>query len=214
MKITFRLVDSDSDIQKQILNLLKDTMDKAFKQSLPKIKHRVKQEVKDAIVTEPEYQSLIGGKLKYEFGIPSSQKIESIIDIWINNITINYSGIKIGGRGLSGSLSLGMIRSSYDDVLANDGATVVDSQSGAVLPWLEWLLLYGGKIIVRDYKVQIAPNSRSRTGMAIMVQSGGSNWRVPPEFAGTASNNWITRALDKIDSKITDILEEELEKAI
>jgi hypothetical protein len=214
MKVSFNLVDSDSVIQKQILDLLRNNMDIAFKKALPKIKDRIKKEVRDALTAEPEYQSLISGKLKYEFGISSNQKIESIIDIWINNIMVNYTGIKSGTRGLNGSLSLNMIKSSYDDVLANDGAVVIDSSSGAVLPWLEWLLLYGGKIIVRDYRVQIGPNARSRTGMAIMVQSSGNNWRVPPEFAGTASNNWVTRALDKIDNKISNILETELEKAI
>jgi hypothetical protein len=82
------------------------------------------------------------------------------------------------------------------------------------LPWLEWLLLYGGKIIVRDYRVKMGSNNRSRTGMAVMVESSGSNWRVPTEFAGTSNNNWVTRAINKIDNKILDILETELEKSL
>ncbi|MEX0598519.1 MAG: hypothetical protein WD512_18700, partial [Candidatus Paceibacterota bacterium] len=101
MQIAFSLLDSDSVIQKQILDLLRDNMDSAFKKSLPNIKNKIKKEVRDALITEPEYQSLISGKLKYEFGIPTSEKIQSIIDIWVNNITVNYSGIKSGSRGLN-----------------------------------------------------------------------------------------------------------------
>jgi len=212
MRLSFNLLDSNSTISKEIINALKDIVDSSLKKVLPPIKNRIQQELRSALMAEPEYQSLVSGKLKYEFGIPSSDKIQNIIDIWINNIIVNYSGVKTSMNGISAKLSLDMIKSSYDDVLANDGAIVIDSKSGAVLPWLEWLLLYGGKIIVRDYRVKMGSNPRSRTGMAIMVESKGNNWRVPPEFAGTSSNNWITRAIDKLDPKILNIMEEELER--
>lgn len=214
MKFTFNLIDSNSTIQKEILYSIRDTLDMSIKKSLPSIKNNIKQIVKEALTNEPEYQSLVSGKLKYEFGIPSSQQVNNIIDLWINNILVNYNGIKVSARGLNGTLSLDMIKSSYDDVLANDNAIVIDSVSGVALPWLEWLLLYGGKIIVRDYRVKMGSNNRSRTGMAVMVESSGSNWRVPTEFAGTSNNNWVTRAINKIDNKILDILETELEKSL
>lgn len=214
MKISLKLLDSDASIKQQILSNLRDVMDSIFKKALPAIKTRMRNEVRSGLISEPEYQSLISGKLKYEFGISSNQLVNNIIDLWSNNISINYSGIKISGSGLVGSLSLGMIESSYNDVLASDAAIIIDSVSGVSLPWLEWLLLYGGKIIVKDYRVQIGSNPRSRSGMAIMVESKGSNWRVPPEFAGTMSNNWVTRAVEKLDTKITTILYEEVEKLL
>lgn len=214
MKVSFKLLDSSSDIQKNILDILQDTMDKTFKKALPIIKTQIKTEVKNALVSEPEYQSLISGQLKYEFGLPSSDRVNNIIDLWVNNIVVNYSGIQKSSSGLKGNLSLSMIEDSYNDVLANDAAIIIDGLSGAVLPWLEWLLLYGGKIIVRNYRVQFGSNQRSRSGGAIMVESTGSNWRVPPQFAGSSSNNWVTRALSKIDDKIITILEQSLESAI
>lgn len=214
MRLSFNLLDSDSDIKREILNSLRIEIDSLFKKVLPSIKDKIRYEVKAALVSEPEYQSLISGQLKYEFGIPTSQQVNNIIDIWINNISVDYSGVKTNNMGLAASLSLNMIESSYNDVLASEGAIVIDNLSGAALPWLEWLLLFGGKIIVRNYRVKLGPNSRSRTGNAIMIESSGNNWRVPPEFAGTSSNNWVTRALSKVDSKIIDILEKSLESAI
>lgn len=214
MRLSFNLIDSDSDIKREILNLLRIEVDSIFKKALPLIKDRIKSEVKAALVSEPEYQSLISGQLKYEFGIPASQQVNNIIDIWVNNIVVNYSGVKTSNLGLNANLSLNMIESSYNDVLASEGAIVIDNLSGAALPWLEWLLVFGGKIIVRNYRVKLGANARSRTGNAIMVESSGSNWRVPPEFAGTPSNNWVTRALSKIDDKIINILEKSLESAI
>ena len=47
----------------------------------------------------------------------------------------------------------------------------------------------------------MGPNKFSRSGMALMVESN-KNWRVPSEFAGSPSNNWASRALDKIEDKI------------
>lgn len=214
MKLSLNLIESDSVIRSKILNSIRDAMDQSMKICLNKIKNKIPLEVKDALISEPEYLSLVGGKLKYEMGIPAKSYVDNIIDIWISNIVVSYTGLTVGPQGVKGSIKLDMIKSSYEDVLSGDGAVIMDSVSGAALPWLEWLLLYGGKIIVRNYRVQFGPNNRSRTGMAIMVESNNSNWRVPPEFAGTSNNNWATRALQRVDNKILNILQEEFEASI
>jgi hypothetical protein len=214
MKISLKLLESDDEINRRILNALVLEIDSIFKKSIKPIRTKIIEEVKKALMSEPEYQSLISGQLKYEFGIPVSSKVNDIIEIWSSNINIEYKPIKINSRGLSGGFLLNMIRDNFDDVLGNESAIVVDSVSGITLPWLEWLLLYGGKIIVKNYKVRMGSNRNSRTGMAIMVESEGNNWRVPPEFAGTLTNNWVTRAINKLDNKIISILESELEKSI
>jgi len=214
MKISLSLIESDSVIRAKILNAIKETMDPIMKTCLNKIKYKIPPEIKNALMAEPEYSSLIGGKLKYEMGIPAKNYVDNIINIWVSNISISYTGLTTGSSGVSGSITLDMIRSSYDDVLSSGDALIVDSLSGATIPWLEWLLLYGGKIIVKNYRVQLGPNNRSRTGMAIMVESNNTGWRVPPEFAGTVSNNWVTRALQRVDNKILDILQREFEESI
>ncbi|NCA31122.1 MAG: hypothetical protein EBS93_10465 [Chitinophagia bacterium] len=94
----------------------------------------------------------------------------------------------------------------YADVLSSDDALVIDNLRGYNLPWLEWLLLEGNKIIVRKQQVEFGPNIASRTGNAIMRPSNKS-WRVPSEFAGTITNNWITRAIDNSESQIYDLLD-------
>jgi hypothetical protein len=69
--------------------------------------------------------------------------------------------------------------------------------------------LDGAKILVRQHEVKIGPSRYSRTGMALMVESK-KNWRVPSEFSGTISNNWITRALENVDKEISDIIKNEI----
>ena len=66
----------------------------------------------------------------------------------------------------------------------------------------------------KDYEVLLGPNPRSRTGMAIMVSSN-SDYRLPAKFAGTESNNWVYRAISKIDdSTMQNIVQKALEKNI
>jgi hypothetical protein len=81
----------------------------------------------------------------------------------------------------------------------------VITEKGQQLPWLKWLLFEGTSSIVKDYDVKFGPNTKSRTGEAIMVQTNRS-WRVPPEFAGTIADNWFTRAIDSIDDSIETII--------
>jgi len=214
MRITAKILESDSYIRNQILTSIKEHMEQVFKKAVPALSKSIPQVVYKVIVDEPEYQSLLSGKLKYEFGIPSSaQKVNDIIDIWTKNIVINATPITMSSSGLKGGFNINMIKDNYEDVLTSDSALVTDSMSQAVLPWLEWLLLYGDKIIVRNYEVVVGPSPYSRTGLAIMKPSK-QNWRVPPEFAGTKNSNWITRALEKLDSSIPDLIQKEIENQI
>jgi hypothetical protein len=214
MQLSFKLLNSNSDINKKILTAIKDHLDGVFLKSIKPIQDRIRILIKDALTSEPEYQSLISGQLKYEFGIPTSQQVDDIINLWIQNIKVDYDPPLARTSSITGGFSLSAIRDDYSDVISSQAASVIDNKSGAVLPWLEWLLLYGGKIIVRNYTVRLGPNPRSRTGMAVMVESNGNNWRVPPQFAGTSNNNWVTRALGKIDDRILDAIQLEIEKRL
>jgi hypothetical protein len=214
MKFSLNLIESDSDIKNKILIEIRNHVQQAMVKSIPSIRQLIPSKIKDVLMAEPEYQSLINGKLKGEFGLPNAlQKVNDVIDIWTKNVRITANPVTISGSKIKGGFKLDMIDSSYNDVLANDGAIVIDGTSGVVLPWLEWLLLYGNKIIVKNYEVQVGANPRSRSGMAIMVPSK-NNWRVPPEFAGTTTNNWVTRALSRLDDSILDIIQKEIEKHI
>ena len=214
MNINIKLLDSNSDIENKILASVLKIIQQAFNKSVEPLRKQISDEVYKAITSEPEYQSLLSGKLQYEFGIPDvSSKVNSIISIWTNNITINTTPITMSSSGLKGGFSINMIKDNYEDVLSSSDAVVVDQLKSTTLPWLEWLLLYGGKIIVRNYEVEIGSNPRSRTGLAIMKPSS-SSWRVPPEFAGTRNNNWVTRSLFKLDSIIPNLIQKEIEKNI
>ena len=214
MNFSLKLVNSDSDIRRQILSALKSQVQAALNKSKNDMTSQISVLVKQFIKAEPEYQQLLGGELRYQLGIPNPSVVNEIVDIWSNNIKIINNRISSTSSGLRGGFSINMIKSDYSDVLSASAATITDSGTGSRVPWLEWLLLRGGDVLVKDYEIQIGPNPRSRTGMAIMVSSN-SDYRLPAKFAGTESNNWVYRAISKIDdSTMQNIVQKALEKNI
>lgn len=214
MKFSLKLLDTDKSISDRILSALKTQVSLAFNKSKNSIVQKIKPTIRDLIKAEPEYGSLISGQLKYELGVPDASIVDQIVEIWVNNVNVVNNPIKISGNKLVGGFRIEMIEGDYSDVLSSAGATITDSNTGSLVPWLEWLLLRGGKILVKDYEVQMGPNPRSRTGMAIMVSSK-QDYRIPTKFVGIESNNWVYRAISKLDdTTIQNIMQSELEKNI
>lgn len=212
MKFSLKLLNSDADISKKILSELKFKINNVFLKAKQSIIQNIKPVVNNAIKSEPEYTSLISGQLKYELGIASPEIVEKIVDIWTNNINVVNKPIKISNNKLIGGFSINMIQSDYADVLSSSDAVITDANTGSLVPWLEWLLIRGGDILIADYQVKLGPNPRSRTGMAVMVSSN-ENYRIPSQFAGTENNNWVYRGISKIeDSTIQNIIQNALEK--
>jgi hypothetical protein len=102
------------------------------------------------------------------------------------------------------TLQLKLINSNYSKILALPGAKFVSiGKSKELITWLEWLLLKGNQVIFGEYSVQYGNyNSKafSRSGEAIMVKTG--SFRIPPAWSGTATNNFIVRALSGIEKII------------
>jgi hypothetical protein len=205
MKLSFDIIESNGEIQQNILKALlpdcKDYMNNAIniiKKELPSI-------VFNAISNTPEYLSLISGKLKFEFGISDADiKVTNLLETWSKNIIYNYSPPSITGNRIKSSFSANAIKADFSDVLGSDDAKVQDI-GGYELPWLRWLLLEGNAVLVRKHDVLLGPNTRSRTGFAIMTNSN-KDWSVPSEFAGTQSDNWITRAIENARPDIDNLL--------
>jgi hypothetical protein len=207
-------MESDAQIRTKILQSITDYIKPKFIIATQNLSNVLPGIVANAIRSQPEYQSLLNGALKFELGVPdAANRVSSIIDIWSSNIRVNYGNIKQTGIGLSATFSVDMIKEDYSDILSSEAAIVTDQLSGIVIPWLQWLLLDGGKILVKNYSVKFGPNNRSRTQYAIMVESD-QNWRVPPEFAGTQKNNWITRSLENVNDEIINLMIQELERVL
>lgn len=206
MQFNLNILESDKQIKDFILQNIKETLSKTINSAIPKIIDSVKLIVKSALMAEPEYSSLVGGTLKAEFGIYDSNAAEKIIDALTNTLNIRQEKLTISSNGIKGGFSLTMMKSdNMDGIIYTDIASVVDVERGYSLPWLKWLLYENNNPIVRKYSVDYTSNPKSRSGMAIMVPSS-TNWRVPPLYAGSITNNWTTRAISRTEKQIYDTI--------
>lgn len=210
MKFKLKLIETDKQIKDRIMKVLQPEMAKFIKSTVPKLKNKIVPMLSTAIVSSPEYESILNGKLKYEFGIPDSYlRLENLLSIWLNNINIEYNPPNISTNFVRTSVSISLVKSDFSDVLGSDYAQVIDSKRGYGLFWLEWLLLDGTKTIVKNQEVVLGPSNNSRTGFALMKDSD-NDWSVPNEYAGTIQDNWITRAITTIEPDIYQALKESL----
>lgn len=207
MNFTLKLVESNSAISQKIIDALLPQVRDFMVDSINKLKKELPPVIKSIVINTPEYESILNGKLKYEFGLPdSSSKLAGLLDLWSTNLSYSFKPPKKSKTQIVSNISVSAIKIDFSDVLYSDYAIMYDGLRGYALPWLEWLLLEGNKSIIRNYEVKFGSNRYSRTGNAIMKTSSAS-WSVPSEFAGTISDNWITRAIDGAENEINDLLD-------
>ena len=213
MRISANIVETNDEINTMILEIMADHINDTLNIAMPKITTEIKELVALSLREEPEYQSLLSGRLKAEFGLSDTNMVDNIIDKLVSTIDVSRSRISYNKIGLVGGFTITMMKSDdMNGLIFTDIASVI-SNNGQHLPWLQWLLLEGNNAIVKNFDVKMGSYSQSRSGMAIMVSSR-DNWRVPPEFVGTISNNWTTRAIDRIEDKIYTLIQDIIEALI
>jgi len=204
MRFTFSIKENKQEIQNKILKALLPDCKKFMNSAIGVIKTDLPGLLYTSLTNRPEYFSLISGNLRLELGIPdASSKVQSIINIWISNIEYDYSKPTISGGKIISSFSAKFVKTDFSDVISSEEAYVIDGEYN--LPWLKWLLLDGSATIVPRHDVVFGPNPNSRTGDAVMRPSS-KGWGVPSDYAGTASDNWITRAIADSQSDIEQLL--------
>ena len=204
MKFTVDVKENATKISKDIANIILAQMQKSFRLATDNISKQLPTVVLNGIKAQPEYNALRSGDLMYEFGLVNpASKVDAILDVWASNIEILYLPPKLQGYQVVAVYDIGMIKSDYNDVLSLPSAQQVIKDGS--LPWLEWLLIRGGDVLVPNYSVQLGPSDYSRTGGAIMVE-GSKDYRVDARYAGDIGNNWITRTATSIDREIKQLI--------
>ncbi len=204
------VVESTKSISRKIVKVLRDAVNTRLFTRAPKIQIDIRKLIEEAIKRQPEYRSLLGGKLQSELGVVNtSSRLDKIIRIIVDSIEVDVLKAKDNGSQIVAGLKINLVKTNFEELVSLPEASYM-TEKGVVIQWLKWLLLEGDKIIVRDYMIGIDKKGiYARTGLGeIMIPSGkkATGWRVPPEFAGTAENNFITRALLEVSNEIDKIV--------
>lgn len=215
MQLSIELLETDAQISRKILQEIADQFNKDVSGKLPSITQKIKLVTIEHLKSTFIYESLISGDLAGHFGLPVLTRrnmVDNIVKTIAGNIEIEYNMIRVRGIDFTGGITIQVLLSNFSDILSMTEAFVT-TERGQSLPWLEWLLIHGNKIIVSQHEIHLI-GGKGRSGRGIMVKNDASIWRVPPAFSGTIRNNWLTRAfLEQPDiylNKIKDILEKEL----
>ena len=210
--ITIKLTDSPSQISNNInLSIAQYLNDKIKKNKLSTI-NKIKSYIPAWINSQPEIlslQSQTTNTLFALFGLRSGSTnsiVDDIINSVVNSLSFSFNPID---NQLNGGITIELQPSDFQNLLSLQSGHVVYSQGD--LHWLNWLLTMGNSVIIANYNY--SPQSgagRSRQG----IMKFGGSFRVPPQYSGTDTDNFITRALtgSAQEDQITQIINTELFK--
>lgn len=205
--MTFRvyLKEDFFEFQKKLLTAIGEKVNKAVLRALPEIKRQVAQSTGEIFRNTETYRSLSDGRLAGHFGFHignGKKKAEAVIRAVENSIQTRFLRITPRGRYFDGGLKLFMVKSDLSEILNISEAIVITPENGHALPWLEWLLLEGDRIIISDHVFNPRTGS-GRSTQGFMMKNSGV-WRVPPEYSGTIRDNWLTRVFLRDRQRIAD----------
>lgn len=208
MTISLKLLGSDKRLEQELLAALIDQINATLVSKATSIETQIKKVIPRWIGTQPEILSLRAmgpNTLSAQFGLPvgtSDSAADAIITSVANSVVVQVNKVtkrRLGVKGIP-VITISFQPASFQNLFALAEGKYT-SEKGSAIPWLQWLLTLGDTPIVVGYDYM--PGLGGRSGGGIMI--GGSLWRVPPQFSGTLTNNFITRALDGRQKEIERI---------
>jgi len=192
MEYSIKLLDTNQEIAKQMLKAVTDKTQKILYAAKPNIENAVRIVFGESIKKSPTVQALIhDDEFRGAMGVVDPEEdIEYLVKYLNANVLV---GITHGELGLK----VFLLRPGYSEI-ADDPKFIITDKTREALPWLKWLLERGDDIIIQNYFVKYDEFNPgvSRTGLAIMIKGQGKFFRIPPEYAGTEENNFITQEGD------------------
>jgi hypothetical protein len=189
--------ESENEILRRLMKALAVEINLHFNSKLVQINKIVREMLRQEVMASREWADITGAdsKLRFQLGIVNAEpKMTKVLDQWIESVSVRLNAVRPSGKDFKGGIEIVAVPSDYADVLGLPDVITVTNK-GQELNWLKWLLLDGGGVIVSGWHVLYKPGS-GRTKGAIMVKKG--SWSVPDYAAGDNSNNFITRAIQRI----------------
>jgi hypothetical protein len=203
--ISLKILESNSQIKDKIYEAILQELNKRVFKNKKNVTTRLQNAVKRWIEAQPEIASLransSAGSLGAQFGLTSATS-----DVVADRITSAVAGsmiVKIQPikKTLKGTLEINFQRDDFINLLSLQSGHVL-TEKGTDLHWLDWLLIKGDTTIITGYTYSPGPLGRSGGG----EMNIGGLWRVPPEFSGTITNNFITRSFKGTEKETAEIL--------
>lgn len=197
MPYSIDLIDKDSYIEIAIINEIILRLNKRANAAIPRMKDQLSKLIKKELKKTLVYKEAVYGELRAHLGFIKGREkeiMDGIISIIADEVRVDFTDfVNTRGISITGGYTIYMVDSEFRNALSSSLAVTINK--GEELPWLEWLLKEGDRIIIAGYKIVMGSFPTSRSKEAIMVKGGiRPFWRVPSQFSGVENLNWITKA--------------------
>ena len=203
--ISLKLLESNSQIKDKIYEAIVQEINKRVSKNKKSVTTKLQNAVKRWVGAQPEIASLransSAGSLGAQFGLTSATSdfvADTITSAVAGSMVVKIQPIK---KTLKGKLEINFQRDDFINLLNLQSGHVL-TEKGTDLHWLDWLLTKGDTTIITGYTYIPGPFGRSGGG----EMNIGGLWRVPPEFSGTVTNNFITRSFKGTEKETAQIL--------
>lgn len=191
MSASFKIIDTIEDIEKNINLILAQQINDTISRGLSSLQSDlINFAVPEWLDEQPEIQALKNGSLSGPFGFTTSplNVADAIISSIASSTSVSLSPYNRSLKG--GGLTIAIQPNDFSNLLSlPEGHTVYEDGD---LHWLDWMINRGDEIIIVGYEYN-PTTGLGRTKLGNMKE--GRFFRVPPQYAGTAQNNFVTRAL-------------------
>lgn len=210
--ITIKLTDSVSKIATDINLSIAEYINKKITKNKISTINKIRSYIPSWIISQPEITSLQSetpNTLFALFGLrpgSSNSIVDDIVNAVASSLSFNFTPID---SKLNGGLIIELQPSDFQNLLSLQSGHVI--YNGGDLHWLNWLLTMGHSVIIANYNYYPQSGAgRSRQG----IMKFGGSFRIPPQYSGIDTDNFITRALTGSvqENQITQIINTELFK--
>jgi hypothetical protein len=191
------LKTDSTEITRGIINSLRDTINSKLHLIARDIKKDLEKLCDSLMKSSPEYKSISGGVLRTALAIDHPEEaLKDILSEIRNNIDVTFKLISNNKSVWDSGININILKNGVQELL--NLSTGKYQGKLFEVPWLEWLLTQGDRVIIANYPITytLTPKQRrmAKSGIEIMEQGGG--WRIPPQFAGTVGDNWVSRTFN------------------
>ena len=209
-----RLVTTPSQFAATVQFLVAPKVDNILKKAKPAIQIRISNLLRSAIESSPAIQSLRGGQLQVDFGLTdgaAAAATQDIVNAVLSAVNVFFQKSRQGKT--LGNLVIQIDPAIISSLVQASTTNGIYNSNGNQITWLDWLMNKGTQVVIDGFEVVSTTDydERSRSGGGFMLPTGGV-FRVAPEFAGTAGDNFITRAIIANGPNIRRIIQEEFRR--
>lgn len=193
--IEVNFVETNSSFKSKVYSAISIQLNKLLFRKRGAIVRDIRALIPVWVRSQPEMVELANrsgiGSLAAQFGLvygTGPEAVDAIVNAITDSVALDIT--KVDKKTLRGGIKVRFMTATFAELLGiKEG--FVRTEEGEDLHWLKWLLLDGFKAVVTGYHFQFKRAGRSGGGY---MRKGGT-WRVPPQFAGTEKDNFVTRAL-------------------